>query len=87
MIDESRKAIPEYVEEISDALIKNDIKLIREKAHKIKGAALTMNFFILSDIAKTIEKDNTLDMESIKVLIEKMKEEIVNIITKLDSLL
>lgn len=85
MISESKKAIPQYIDELEKAFEAQDITLIREKAHKLKGAALTMNFYIMSGMAKKIETDLGLDLKQISQIIQELKKELIIILKELDK--
>ncbi len=83
MIRESVSAMPLYLKEIQDALKEKDLGMVREKAHKIKGAALTMQFNSLSRIAKTIETNPHYDISRIEKLIKDLEDELDAVITEL----
>jgi len=51
----SKTEYPKYIQEIANAIESGDEKEIKQKAHKLKGSALNMEFVALGEIAKRIE--------------------------------
>ena len=51
----SKTEYPKYILEITNAIKAGDELEIKQKAHKLKGSALNMEFVALGDIAKRIE--------------------------------
>ena len=51
----SKTEYPKYISEIKNAIIAGNESDIKQKAHKLKGSALNMEFVALGDIAKRIE--------------------------------
>ncbi|OIP81646.1 MAG: hypothetical protein AUK44_09535 [Porphyromonadaceae bacterium CG2_30_38_12] len=57
LLDMARLEYPKYIAEIADAIVHTDEKEIKQKAHKLKGSALNMEFVGMGELAKAIEMD------------------------------
>jgi PAS domain S-box-containing protein len=74
LLEMARTEYPKYIIEIRDAIETGDEQLIKQKAHKIKGSALNMEFVNLGDIAKQIEK-NASKVTELNILFEMLNDE------------
>jgi len=75
---------PKYIDEIKAAIETNDELQIKQKAHKLKGSALNMEFVALGEIAKRIEVNST-NKEELVLLLVMLENEwnvLLNLINK-----
>lgn len=75
MVKESLNVMPGYINEIRNCLVQKDYDLVRKKAHKIKGASLTMQFLRLSEIARAIETNPSITFGEADALISELEKE------------
>jgi CheY-like chemotaxis protein len=69
----SKTEYPKYIAEIEDAIKNGDEVLIKQKAHKLKGSALNMEFIALGEISKEIEL-NASNFDTLIVLSKELVE-------------
>jgi CheY-like chemotaxis protein len=56
LIDTFSKDMPSVIQEIADAVEKQDCKKVKFYAHKLKGSSVTLGITAISDMTKNIEK-------------------------------
>ncbi|WMW23455.1 histidine kinase N-terminal 7TM domain-containing protein [Methanolobus mangrovi] len=69
-------SITSNLEDIITDLSNKDIQRVKAHVHKMKGAALNINFNILGNLAKELEEAIELNGEIVPDLLEQMKDEI-----------
>lgn len=74
LIDSAIQSFPAYFSEIKEAIKAEDHMLIGDIAHTIKGAAATLCFARLEEIAFKLEKSDS-DFSKIAKLVGLMEEE------------
>jgi len=80
LIDMSKSEYPKYIAEIAYAIDLEDETLIKQKAHKLKGSALNMEFEILGEVAKIIEQNatNSTVLKSLLLNLEEAWNKLLN---------
>jgi two-component system, sensor histidine kinase and response regulator len=74
LIDTAKVSIPKYLNQIKDAIIKDDFTSLSNAAHTLKGAAGTLCFENLEHLAAKMEKMKG-DKKSIHAVLVVMEEE------------
>jgi response regulator RpfG family c-di-GMP phosphodiesterase len=76
----SKTEYPKYVLEITKAIQAGDELDIKQKAHKLKGSALNMEFVAMGDIAKQIEvsASNAAELSGLLKMLENEWEMLLN---------
>ncbi len=74
LFEMAKTEYPKYIEEIGNAIETGDEKLIKQKAHKIKGSAFNMEFVAMGEIALKMENSAS-QVAELNVLFEMLNEE------------
>ncbi len=81
LIDKVINTYPVFLEELSQSLRSENLQQIKANAHKIKGAALSMHFPVLAELAGRMEKNsNTYELLALLIQIQVEWKEILKII-------
>ena len=69
------ETMPQYINDLNEAIKNADVKQIKFNAHSIKGMARGICFYILTDYALKLEKGSESDLEECSALFILLKKE------------
>ena len=67
--------IPEYIKKLSNAISEKDFNLIKQAAHKLKGAALFVSFNQLGKLAEKMEYNEEQNVDLFKKILKEIERE------------
>lgn len=74
LLQMSETEYPKYINEIKEALANQNSTEIKQKAHKLKGSSLNMEFVVMGEIAREIELNAT-ESSQLQRLMAQLEEE------------
>jgi len=91
IIEDFMNDLPLQLNKLKEALAENNVKIVRQKAHTIKGASSSIRAWAIHNLALTLEnaakKEN---LAKVRALVEKLEDEIeylLGILTNRDGII